>query len=195
MSWLRNSFPGPCTAHSESCRRCRNNKGRHGWREVHEEVANWPFVEIGLEKDTAPVYPELYESLWSGNISQTSLQKNSEGPKILQSDGYWPYHENHVRNALPIDIIIPNNIRGRVPISRISRRFDNSPHVKTLWYRLHPLLTFQHPIVVICAFKDVARTFGHKANLCGFTPTEQIQRNLTKTIVLRHVVHRVSPSV
>jgi hypothetical protein len=39
-------------------------------------VSNRPFFEIGLEKDTAPVYPvKLHESFCSWDFDQTSLKK------------------------------------------------------------------------------------------------------------------------
>jgi hypothetical protein len=75
------------------------------------------------------------------------------------------------------------------------QRLNNTPEIKSLGNRLHPVLTFWRPVIVVCALEDEAETFRHESDLGRFTPTEEEKGNLSKTIVLRHVVHCRSPSV
>jgi len=48
-------------------------------------------------------------------------------------------------------------------------------------------------VVVICALEDEAEALGHEANLGGFTPAEQVERDLSQAVILGHVVHGLTP--
>jgi len=57
------------------------------------------------------------------------------------------------------------------------------------------ILTFRQSVVVVGTLENKARTFGSKLNLGGFTPAKTIKRNLLKSVILAHVVHRFSPAI
>jgi hypothetical protein len=54
-------------------------------------------------------------------------------------------------------------------------------------------LAVRGAVIIIRALEDKAEAFRHETNLSSFTPAKQIQRNLTETVILAHVVHSLAP--
>ena len=61
--------------------------------------------------------------------------------------------------------------------------------------RFDPALTFGTTIVVICTFENKTKALWNKADISCLAPTQEVECNLTKAIILTHVVHSVSPAV
>ena len=72
---------------------------------------------------------------------------------------------------------------------------DDRSQVETLWHRLYTVLTLWRAVVVICALEDEAQALWDKADLGSFSPTQQVERQLTDAVVVAHVGHSLAPSV
>jgi hypothetical protein len=77
----------------------------------------------------------------------------------------------------------------------VVERLDDRIEVKPLWNRVDPILAFRASVVVVGALEQEADTFGHEANVASLSPDQEIQGNLTESIVLAHIVHGVSPPI
>ena len=73
--------------------------------------------------------------------------------------------------------------------------FDDSFKVETLANWFDPVLTFWTAIVVICTFENETKTLWDKADVSSLAPAQEVECNLTKAIIVAHVVHGVSPAV
>jgi len=58
-----------------------------------------------------------------------------------------------------------------------------------------PVLTLGTTIVVVGALEDEAHALGHKTNIATLSPAHEEEGQLTKTIVVAHVVHGIPPAV
>jgi hypothetical protein len=77
---------------------------------------------------------------------------------------------------------------------KLVERLDDGSKVKTLGNGVDTVLTFGRSVVIVCALEDEAKTFWHESDLSSFTPTKQVEGDLTKSVILRHVVHGGPPS-
>lgn len=74
-------------------------------------------------------------------------------------------------------------------------RLDDCLEVEALLDGLYGILTLWTAVVVVGTLEDEAKTFWDEADVSGLTPTEKIEGNLAKTVVLAHVVHGVAPAI
>jgi len=72
---------------------------------------------------------------------------------------------------------------------------DDMRQVQALWNWVGSVLTLGTAVVVVCAFEDEAHALGHKTNITTLSPAQQVEGQLTETIIVAHVVHGVSPTV
>jgi len=72
---------------------------------------------------------------------------------------------------------------------------DDMRQVKTLWNWVCSVLTLGATIVVVGAFEDEAHALGHKTNITTLSPAQQVEGQLTETVIVAHVVHGIPPTV
>jgi hypothetical protein len=72
--------------------------------------------------------------------------------------------------------------------------FDNRAKVEAFRHGIDAILALRGAVVVIRTFKDKAEALGDKSDLSSFSPTEKIKGNLTHAVILRHVVHCLTPA-
>ena len=73
--------------------------------------------------------------------------------------------------------------------------FDNGFKVEALLNWFDSALAFRAAIVVVCTFEDKTKALWNKADVSGLAPAQEVECNLTKAIILAHVVHGVSPTI
>ena len=73
--------------------------------------------------------------------------------------------------------------------------FDNCSEIKTLWYWFDAVLAFRRSVIVVCTLENEAEALRNEANLGGFSPAQQVKRDLAEAVILRHVVHSLPPPV
>lgn len=74
-------------------------------------------------------------------------------------------------------------------------RLDDGLKVEALLHRLHAILTLWTAVVIVGTLENEAKTLWNEADIAGFTPTEKIEGNLAKTVILAHAVHGIAPPV
>jgi hypothetical protein len=74
-------------------------------------------------------------------------------------------------------------------------RCDDGPQVDTLGDWFDSVLALWTSVKVICAFEDEAETFRDEANVASFTPAQEVECNLTNTVVVAHTIHGIAPAV
>ena len=96
-------------------------------------------------------------------------------------------HNSHDTLWIPeqlVDIIVPNYIlMVPFPSHKLSidnfialitdewlERFCDHLKIQALWNRLHTVLAFRRPIIVVSAFEDEAERLWAKLHLCSFAP-------------------------
>ena len=72
---------------------------------------------------------------------------------------------------------------------------DNGVEVQPFGDGVDAVLAFGRSVVVVGALEDEAHALRHESNIAGFTPAEKVESDLTETVVLAHVVHRIAPTV
>jgi hypothetical protein len=71
---------------------------------------------------------------------------------------------------------------------------DNRTKVEAFWDGINAILALGRAVVVICAFENKAETLGNEADRCSLSPTKEVKGYLTHAVVLRHVVHCLTPT-
>jgi hypothetical protein len=74
-------------------------------------------------------------------------------------------------------------------------RLDECLEVETLLDGLYGVLTLWTAVVIVGTLENEAKALWDEADVSGFTPTEKIEGDLAKTVVLAHAVHGVAPAV
>lgn len=73
--------------------------------------------------------------------------------------------------------------------------FNDCFEIETLLDRFDPALALWTTIVVVCTFEYKAEALWNKADVPSLAPTQEVECDLTKAVILAHVVHGVSPAV
>ena len=108
-----------------------------------------------------------------------------------------------------VDVIIPDNlVMVAFPPNELSINnfialisheavygLDDMGQVQTLRNWVGSVLTLGAAVVVVGAFEDEAHALGHKTNITTLSPAQQVEGQLTKTVIVAHVVHGVPPTV
>ncbi len=89
---------------------------------------------------------------------------------------------------LAVDDLVPLVAKEAV------ERLDDAAEVEALGHRLDAVLALGRAVVVVGALKNEAEALGDEADLCGLTPTKEVERDLAQAVVLRHVVHGGAPA-
>jgi hypothetical protein len=71
---------------------------------------------------------------------------------------------------------------------------NNRAKVEAFWDGIDAILALRRAVVVIRAFEDKAEALGNEADLRCFSPAKQVKGYLTHAVVLRHVIHCLTPT-
>jgi len=108
-----------------------------------------------------------------------------------------------------VDVVVPDDILViPLPLEELAlddlvslisdesvERLDDCSKVETFGDGFDPVLALWRPVVVVGALEDEAEAFRNETNLSCFSPAEKEERDLSKSVVLAHVVHGLSPPV
>lgn len=72
---------------------------------------------------------------------------------------------------------------------------DDGLEIQAFFDWFHAILTFGAAVIVVGTLENEAQTLWCEADITRLTPAEEIKGDLTKTVVLTHVVHGVSPAI
>jgi hypothetical protein len=72
--------------------------------------------------------------------------------------------------------------------------FNNRAKVEAFWDGVDAILALGRAVVVIRAFEDKAEALGNEADLRSFSPAKEVKGYLAHAVVLRHVVHCLTPA-
>jgi hypothetical protein len=164
---------------------------------VDQQMEERSLFEVCLEKDLGPVDTvELHESLSRGDIDETSLvgQDNSADtlgvPKELI--------DIIVTDSLVVVLFSSQEFTVNDLVTLITQelveRLDDGSEVQSFGDSVDPVLTFGRSVVIVGTLEDEAQALGHESDLSSFTPTKEVKSHLSKSVILRHVVHGRPPS-
>jgi hypothetical protein len=77
----------------------------------------------------------------------------------------------------------------------VVERLDDGVKVDALGNGVDPVLAFGTSVIVVGTLEDEAHALGHKTDVASFAPAEKIEGNLSKSVIVAHVVHGISPAV
>lgn len=75
------------------------------------------------------------------------------------------------------------------------QRLDDMFQVQALGNWIGSVLTLGTTIVVVGALEDEAHALGHKTDVATLSPAHEKESQLTKTIIVAHVIHGVPPTI
>jgi hypothetical protein len=165
---------------------------------VDKEMPSRPFLKVGFEKDSVPLYlAETSETLCGGQVDEALAAAEDDF-----AETFW-VPEELIDVVVAYDVCMVLFLADELAVddfvSLVSHepveRLDDGFHIEPLLYRLYPVLAFWTPIIVICALEDIAQTLWDESNISGLAPEHEKEGNLPETVVLAHVVHRVSPPI
>jgi hypothetical protein len=71
---------------------------------------------------------------------------------------------------------------------------DNRAEVESFWDGIDKVLASGRAVVVVGAFENKAEALGHESDLRCFSPAKETKGYLSHTVVLGHVIHRLTPT-
>jgi len=156
------------------------------------------FLIVGFEKDTIPLYlAEACVPLCGGQVDETLTAAEDDFCKTFG-----------VPEEL-VDVVVANNV-GMVLfladefavhdfVTLVTHKpvegFDDGLEVKTFLDGLYPVLALWTSVVVVCTLENEAQALWNESDVACLTPEQEVEGNLPETVVLTHVVHRISPPV
>jgi hypothetical protein len=164
---------------------------------IDQQVEERSLFEISFEKDLGPVDTvKLHESLGGWNIDQSSLVGQDDSADTLGVPEKLV--DIVVTDSLVVVLLPSQELAVDNFVTLISQELvqwlDNGSEVKTFGNGILSVLAFGRSVIVVGALEDEAQTFRHESDLGSLTPTEQVKGDLSKSVILRHVVHGRPPS-
>ena len=164
---------------------------------VDQQVEERSLFEISLEKDLGPVDTvELHESLSRWDVDETGLvgQDNSADALGVPEE----LIDIIVTDSLVVVLFSSQEFAVNDLVSLITqelvKRLDDGSEVQSFGDSVDSVLTFRRSVVIVGTLEDETQALGHKSNLSSFTPTKEVESHLSKSVILRHVVHGRPPS-
>ena len=74
-------------------------------------------------------------------------------------------------------------------------RLDDMLQVDALRNWVGSALTLGAAVVVVGAFENEAHALGHKTNVTALPPAHEEEGQLSKTVIVAHVVHGIPPTI
>jgi hypothetical protein len=154
--------------------------------------------EIGLEEHLGPIDTvKLHESLSRRDIDETGLvgQDNSTDSLGIPEE----LVDIVITDRLVVILFSSQEFAIHNLISLITEvlveRLDDGSKIESFGNSVDPVLAFGRSVVVVGTLEDEAQALGHESDLSSFTPTKQIEGDLSKSVILGHVVHGSPPSI
>jgi len=166
--------------------------------EIDQQMSRGTLFVIGLEEYTLPVDGfKAPPTLGWRDVNQVCpISEENLGETL------W-IPEKLIDVIIPDDLIVifllPNELSVNNFVTLVTHEaiqgLDDSLEINALGDGVDSVLALRTAVVIICAFENEAQTLWHEANIASFPPAQEVKGNLSKTIVLAHVIHSIPPTI